>query len=64
MFHLILYDAYIRIFVRSGARARTSYSNLSPNPGRSVVPPDKTIFENSVVRKSISDCRIEVSSKL
>mmetsp|Transcript_9146 Transcript_9146/g.19522 ORF Transcript_9146/g.19522 Transcript_9146/m.19522 type:complete len:149 (+) Transcript_9146:1-447(+) len=47
--------AEIRILVLSGARALTSYSNRSPNPGNIVDPPDRTMFEKRVDRRSISD---------
>ena len=53
--------AEIRIFVFFGEFAcdLTSVKSLSPNPGKSVVPPERTICENKILLKSKSVFIIE-----
>ena len=55
--------AVIRILVFFGEFecVFTSDNNLSPKPGNNVVPPERTIWENSILRKSKSVFMIELT---
>lgn len=52
--------AYILIFVSLDVDFLNSDNNLSPNPLKSVEPPDKRIFEYKDERRSMSTFEIEL----
>jgi hypothetical protein len=57
--------AAILIFVSFGDNVcfLTSLNRRSPNPAKSVEPPDRTIEENRLLRKSKSDLITEVTKQ-